>query len=155
MKRYARLQMLLVTTLLIASAACSPPRGAAPAAQAPTNPASPVDPEWQKVIDAAKQEGSVLVYGSGFLRGVEGTQIEQEFQRIYGISVDNVDAAGSPSFQRLREETNAGVPSADIFLGSPPWPATVEQEGYFTPLPDKPLPVLKEPKTVWKVIRPP
>src|SRR5438046_7598763 len=32
-----------------------------------------------------------------------------------------------------------------------PWPATLEQEGFLTPLTDKPLPVFKEPKTVWKV----
>jgi iron(III) transport system substrate-binding protein len=103
------------------------------------------------VVDAAKQEGRVLVYGTGFLRGVEGAMIAQEFQRIYGISVDNVDGAGSPSFQRLREEAKAGVPTADIYLASPPWPAVVEKEGFLVSLQDKRLPALKEPKSVWKV----
>ena len=109
------------------------------------------DPAWQSVVDAGKREGRVLVYGTGFLRGAEGAMIAQEFQRIYGIAVDNVDGAGSPTFERLRQETKAGVPTADIYLASPPWPAVVEKEGYLSSLNDKPLPVLKEPKSVWKV----
>src|SRR5713101_7654679 len=101
MRRHIWISVVLVSTLLGVAIACSPPRGAAPVAQAPSSPSTPVDPEWQKVVDAAKQEGSVLVYGTGFLRGVEGTQVAQEFQRIYGVSVDNVEGAGSPSFQRI------------------------------------------------------
>jgi iron(III) transport system substrate-binding protein len=140
--------LTLLLLVILAIAAC------APAAQAPP-PARPsttaTDPAWQQVLDAARQEGQVLVYGTGFLRGVEGAMIAQEFQRISGISVDVVEGAGSPSFQRLREEAKAGVPTADVYLASPPWPTVVEKEGFLVSLKDKPLPVLKEPKSVWKV----
>jgi iron(III) transport system substrate-binding protein len=138
------LSMLLGVALVAMGCTSQPPPVSAPSADR-------ADPEWQKVVDAARQEGRVLVYGTGFLRGVEGAMIAQEFQRIYGISVDVVDGAGSPSFERLRQETKAGVPTADVFLASPPWPTVVEKEGFLQSLQDKRLPVLKEPKSVWKV----
>jgi ABC-type Fe3+ transport system substrate-binding protein len=132
------------------------PKDAAPKAAAPDTAAKPaaagVDPEWQKVLDAAKQEGSVLVYGQGFMRGAEGQQIAQEFQKATGVKIDIVEiSGGSASYQRIREEMRANAPTADVFLGAPPFPGIMEKDGVAMVVKDKPLPIFKEPKTNWRV----
>ena len=145
-------------------AAPAAPKDAAPKAAAPDTAAKPaagakdstaaagVDPEWQKILDAAKQEGSVLVYGQGFLRGAEGQQIAQEFQKATGVKIDLVEiSGGSGSYQRIREEMRANVPTADMFLGSPPFPGIMERDGLNMVIKDKPLPIFKEPAANWRV----
>jgi iron(III) transport system substrate-binding protein len=139
-------------------AAPAAPKDAAPKAAAPDTGAKPaaapagVDPEWQKILDAAKQEGSVLVYGQGFLRGAEGQQIAQEFQKATGVKIDLVEiSGGSGSYQRIREEMRANVPTADMFLGSPPFPGIMERDGLNMVLKDKPLPIFKELAANWRV----
>ena len=80
--RRFRLLALLVATL-VAVAAC----GGAPApTSAPAAPAAPVTPEWQKVIDAAKAEGSVTIYSSQSADQLK--DLAQRFQQAYGIRVD-------------------------------------------------------------------
>lgn len=129
---------------------------AAPAKEAPAAPAkeaagAAVDPAWQKIVDDAKKEGEVLVYGQGFLRGAEGQIVAQEFQKQTGIKVNLVEiSGGSGTYQRIREEQRAGVASADVALVTPPFPLVMEKDGVFTVLKDKPLPIFKEPKSVWK-----
>src|SRR5438093_2737009 len=54
-------------------------------------------------------------------------------------------------FERIRNETKAGQPSADLYSGAPPWPDTFRQEGMFASLKDKPLPLYKDPKETWRV----
>src|SRR5439155_25988898 len=98
----------------------------------------------------AKQEGELLIYGR-LLDGVEGTQYAEEFRKRYGISVDFINGAGSAMFERIRNETKAGQPSADLYSGAPPWPDTFRQEGMFLSLKDKPMPLYKEPKETWRV----
>jgi iron(III) transport system substrate-binding protein len=133
------------------------PKDAAPKAAAPDTAAKPaaaggVDPEWQKILDAAKQEGSVLVYGQGFMRGAEGQQIAQEFQKATGVKIDIVEiSGGSGAYQRIREEMRANAPTADVFLGAPPFPGIMEKDGLAMVLKDKPMPILKEPATNWRV----
>src|SRR2546425_13346422 len=104
--------VLLLLSLMIACA---------PSASAPASGVSsaPVDPAWQQVLDAAKQEGELLIYGR-LLDGVEGTQYAEEFRKRYGISVDFINGAGSAMFERIRNETKAGQPSADLYSGAPP-----------------------------------
>lgn len=172
MLRRSRSVLSLVLTGLLLTAcgggAASPPTSApakpkdpAPAAAsdpaAKTSAAAPaapsgVDPEWQKILDAAKQEGSVLVYGQGFMRGAEGQMIAQEFQRKTGVKIDLVEiSGGSASYQRIREEMRANTPTADVFLGAPPFPGIMEKDGVAMAFKDKPLPIFKEPKDVWRV----
>ncbi|MFN0071401.1 MAG: ABC transporter substrate-binding protein [Chloroflexota bacterium] len=132
------------------------PKAAAPDAAKPAAPAkdavSGVDPEWQKILDAAKQEGTVLVYGQGFMRGAEGQMIAQEFQKQTGVKIDLVEiSGGSASYQRIREEMRANTPTADVFLGAPPFPGIMEKDGVAMVVKDKPLPIFKEPKANWRV----
>lgn len=124
-----------------------PAQAAAPQAPA-AGAAASADAEWQKIVDAGKQEGNVTIYGR-LLSGPEGTLIAEEFKKKYGISVEFVAAAGSPSFQRIKEETKAGRPTADIYEGAQPWPGNVEREGFFMNLKDVKLPSLQEPESVW------
>jgi ABC-type Fe3+ transport system substrate-binding protein len=129
----------------------APDTAAKPAAKEAAAP-SGTDAEWQKILDAAKQEGSVLVYGQGFLRGAEGQQIAQEFQKQTGVKIDLVEiSGGSGAYQRIREEMRANAPTADMFLGSPPFPGIMEKDGLNMVIKDKPLPILKEPATNWRV----
>jgi iron(III) transport system substrate-binding protein len=142
-----------------AAAPTAAPKAAAPksAPETAAKPAAPaassaVDPEWQKILDAARQEGSVLVYGQGFLRGAEGQQIAQEFQKATGVKIDIVEiSGGSGSYARIREEMRANVPTADVFLGSPPFPGIMEKDGIAMVIKDKPLPIFKEPASNWRV----
>ena len=147
----------IVGALVLMLAACS-----APAAPSPTAvPAKPVekaaapaassgaDAEWQKIVDAAKNE-KITIYGR-LLSGPEGTQIADAVKKDTGLTVEFVAGAGSPMFSRIKEEIKAGRPTADIYEGSQPWPSNIEREQYFVKLKDKPLPVFKEPASTWSV----
>ena len=128
--------------------------GCAPAATAP-GPAAPAgpgsdDPAWLQVVEAAKKEGKLLIYGR-LLDGVEGTKYADEFGKRYGITVDFINGAGSAMFERIRNETKSGQASADLYSGAPPWPDTFRQEKMFVPLKDKPFPLYKEPKETWRI----
>ncbi|MEK7353778.1 MAG: hypothetical protein AABZ77_04650, partial [Chloroflexota bacterium] len=48
---------------------------------------SPEDAAWQKVVEAAKKEGKVVLYSFSFTGGV-GIQLAKAFEERYGISVD-------------------------------------------------------------------
>jgi iron(III) transport system substrate-binding protein len=109
------------------------------------------DPAWQQIVDAAKREGSVLVYGS-ILMGAEGSTIAEEFKKATGITFDAVEAAsGAPLAQRIRTEVQAGQPTADIFSGGSIFVHQIKKEGFFSPVKDQPLPVFKEPDSVWRL----
>jgi iron(III) transport system substrate-binding protein len=112
----------------------------------PSNTAT--SPEWQKVLDAARQEGKVLVYAERFT-GQEGTLINTEMQQRFGINVDIISATGAQLVPRYQQEVKAGQPSADFMEGSPTTLTALRSEETFVPLKDKPLPVLAEPAGVW------
>ena len=79
----ARTFLALAVATLLAVAACG---GAPTPTSAPAAPSAPVTPEWQKVIDAAKAEGSVTIYSS---QGADQLKdLAQKFEQVYGIRVD-------------------------------------------------------------------
>ncbi len=106
---------------------------------------------WEQIVAKAKQEGSVTVYGTVILRGSQGAQIAQAFQKEYGITVNIIGGSGSQVFQRVQQELGSGVPSADVVNMYPPWQNTFEAAGYFQSIKGQPLPILSEPSSVWKV----
>src|SRR5690349_19374257 len=76
----------------------------APAAEKPAEKAAATtDAEWQKVVDAAKNE-KVTIYGR-LLSGPEGTEIAAAVKKDTGITVEFVAGAGSPMFSRIKEES--------------------------------------------------
>ncbi len=106
---------------------------------------------WNQIVQKAKQEGTVTVYGTGDLRGTQGAQIAQAFEQAYGIKVNDVAGAGSPTYQRIQQEVSAGATSADLAFLSPPWPATFQQAGLYQSISGEPLPVFSEPASTWKI----
>jgi iron(III) transport system substrate-binding protein len=134
-----------------AEKAAEPAQKSPPAAEKAAAPpaAAPSDADWQKVVDAAKNE-KITIYGR-LLSGPEGTQIADAVKKDTGITVEFVAGAGSPMFSRIKEESKAGRPTADIYEGSQPWPSNIEREGYFLKLRDMGLPVFKEPASTWNV----
>ncbi|MFN0071813.1 MAG: ABC transporter substrate-binding protein [Chloroflexota bacterium] len=142
----------LVLAFVLIGSACSAPAAPAPtaapsAAKAPGQ-APAADAEWDRIVAAAKQEGTVTIYGR-LLSGPEGTVLAEAFKQQFGITVEFVAGAGSPMFTRIKEEKASGRPTADLYEGSQPWPGNIERAGYFENLKDKPIPSLKDPESVW------
>lgn len=75
------------------------------------------DAEWQKVIDAGKKEGSLVLYTA--LVGQPSTkQIADAFTKQYGISVEVLEARASEIRERVRVEQAAGRFAADVMFTS-------------------------------------
>ncbi|HEX3244698.1 MAG TPA: extracellular solute-binding protein, partial [Chloroflexota bacterium] len=143
----AHVHHALLALALLTLIACTPGATQAPAAPASSSTTA-TSAEWQKVLDAARKEGKVLVYAERFT-GQEGTLINTELQRVAGITVDFISATGAQLVPRYQQEVKAGQPSADIMEGSPTTLTALRTDGSFLPLKDQPLPVLSEPATVW------
>jgi len=71
--------------------------------------------EWERVLQAAKQEGVVSVLGT---TGVEVRDaLTLPFQKAYGIRVDYFGGSGSEQAARVSAERRAGQHLWDIFVG--------------------------------------
>ena len=70
--------------------------------------------EWDKVIEAAKKEGKVVVY-SGYVSPDTHNAINAEFRKKYGISVDVLTARGGELRERVRMEQQTGRFLADVY----------------------------------------
>lgn len=71
--------------------------------------------EWERVLEAAKQEGVVSVLGT---TGVEVRDaLTLPFQKEYGIRVDYFGGSGSRQAARVSAERRAGTYAWDIFVG--------------------------------------
>lgn len=75
--------------------------------------------EWQKTVTAAKKEGQVNVYMSGY-----GALLDSgAFQRAYpGIKIVAVTGRGNQITQRVLAERRAGKYLADIISTGVPFP---------------------------------
>jgi iron(III) transport system substrate-binding protein len=72
-------------------------------------------PEWERVLQAAKQEGVVSLLGT---TGVEVRDaLTLPFQKAYGIQVDYFGGSGSQQAARVSAERPAGKYLWDIFVG--------------------------------------
>jgi iron(III) transport system substrate-binding protein len=142
------------TILAMALVACSMPGAGGNTSPAGKPAEGASDTEWQKVVDAAKREGTVLIYGN-VVQASESPAFAEEFNKATGISLDIVGgASGAPLAQRLKTETQAGQPSADVFGGGSQFVRQLKAENLFQVIKDKPLPVLpvlKEPTSVWRI----
>src|SRR5688572_14721603 len=105
--------------------------------------------EWDKIVEAAKKEGKVVVSipPSRKLRRA----IEVAFTRRYGIGVEFVSARSSASIQKMISEAKTGIPYVDLHVGGTESAVTgllAEKaldpvEPYFV------LPEVKDPKQWW------
>jgi len=69
--------------------------------------------EWQRVVEAAKREGRVVLYSA--LVGAPSTdRIAQAFEAKYGIPVDTLEARASELLERVRTEQASGRSLGDV-----------------------------------------
>ncbi len=94
--------------------------------------AQDASPEWQKVIDAAKSEGSVTIYSGQGLKQLN--DLAARFKAKYGIDVQVARAVESDLFPKVDVEHQTGKGIADILVNSS-FPILLEQEknGYMVP----------------------
>ena len=117
---------------------------AAVAQVAPSRPA-----EWEKILDAAKKEGKVVVSIPPSPELRKGMEIA--FGRRYGISVEFVPARGGAIIRRIVDETKAGIHYFDMHIGGTesivtgllPENVLEPVEPYFV------FPDVKDPKQWW------
>lgn len=78
-----------------------------------------VDQErWDEILEAAQQEGEVILYRS--LRGSD--RIFEDFEADTGIRVESIYGATGETISRLDQEIDAGVSGADMTMhASPGW----------------------------------
>ena len=73
--------------------------------------------EWEKTVQAAKQEGQIVIYAA---LGPYHPQIFTEFQKDHTeIKATIVHGNSSRIFPRLFSERRAGKYLADVYLGGP------------------------------------
>jgi len=105
--------------------------------------------EWDKLVDAAKNEGKVTV--SRPASGEMKKQIEAHFKKRYGIEVETFTSRGSTAVRRMADEFKAGVRSFDLHIGgSSSIVSGMLDEGILDPIePWLALPEVKDPKQWW------
>lgn len=69
--------------------------------------------EWDKVVEAAKKEGTVVVYHAQ-LGAAHWKKVVAAFQSRYGIKVQELDARASELTERIRTEQTSGRFVADV-----------------------------------------
>jgi ABC-type Fe3+ transport system substrate-binding protein len=105
--------------------------------------------EWDKLVDAAKKEGTVTVSlpASAEMK----RQVEEQFKKRYGIEVETFTARGSAAVRRMADEFKAGVRHFDLHIGgSSSIVSGMLDEGILDPIePWLMLPEVKDPKQWW------
>ncbi len=90
------------------------------------------DAEWQKVIDAAKKEGKLVLYTSGV-----GSPFHKEvgrlFEQKYGIRFEALEARASELRERIRSEQAAGRFLGDVHHNGATTTALMLKDGNFQP----------------------
>ena len=76
-------------------------------------PARAQEQDWPKVIDAAKKEGTLLVYHAQ-LGAAHWKKVIDGFQAKYGIKVQELDVRASELTERIRVEQTSGRFLADL-----------------------------------------
>ncbi len=140
---------LSLVVILVSLTACSP-RTAASAGPASSGKAV-WEAEWNQVLAAARQEGTVVVPTSG---GAEmRTALAKGFQDAYGIAVENISGRGSEMAQKILSERRAGIYSYDVYMGGSSTPTNIlKPEGVFDPFePELINPEVTDPQTIKKI----
>lgn len=107
-------------------------------------------PEWDKIVEAAKKEGRVIVSipTSAELR----KEFETGFQKAYpGIDLELNVARGASNINKIAEEQNAGVRSIDLHIGGTTSIITgLLAQNFLDPvMPSMILPEVRDPKNWW------
>lgn len=146
----------LAVTAAISSlvlAACAPKAAPAPtAAPSPSAPATAPAPsprpggEWDKVLAAAKKEGSLTVFSTSANQLVEAAKDEMA---KYGIKLETVGGSGGELELKIQTEQRAKAYTADLLMSGWTNVVSMAEAGQGQPVAVA-LPSLAE-KGVWKV----
>lgn len=104
--------------------------------------------EWDKILQAAKKEGSVIVYGT--MGSEPRAALSSSFNNKFAIKAEFITGKGAEISQRLLRERRAGIYMADVYVGGPTTLLNaLKPSGVFETLPPYIfLPEILEPK-VW------
>jgi iron(III) transport system substrate-binding protein len=105
------------------------------------------DPDWQKVADAAKKEGKLVIY-TATLGSPYHKAVFQAFEKKYGIHVEPLEARASEVRERVRIEQAAGRFVGDIHHNGSTTTALMLRDGNFQPHGD--IPNLKNLDSTYK-----
>jgi iron(III) transport system substrate-binding protein len=107
------------------------------------------DTDWAKIVEAAKQEGQVTIYGT---RGYQLIVDEGIFQKAYpGVKVVTFSSSTSAFMQRLLAERRAGKNLADITIAGGDSLSVLYESKYLKPLaPSLVLPEVLDQSKWWK-----
>jgi ABC-type Fe3+ transport system substrate-binding protein len=110
---------------------------------------SPVQADWESLVNPAKKEGKVTVSipASAEMR----KQLEENFRKRFGIEVEVFTARGSAAVRRMADEFRAGVRYFDLHIGgSSSAVSGLLDEGLLDGLqPWLVLPEVKDPNQWW------
>jgi iron(III) transport system substrate-binding protein len=105
--------------------------------------------EWEKIIEAAKKEGTVVVSTPPSAELRKG--MEEAFTKRYGIVLEAVPGRGAATIRRIADEAKAGIRYFDLHFGGTE--STVRgllPEDVLAPVePSFILPEVKDPKNWW------
>ena len=110
----------------------------------------PPVPDWQKkwdqVVAAAKNEGSLVIYGNMDPKTI--SEMQQGFANKYGIKLEIMAGKSAELIARLQREQAAGIKAADVFImGGATAVLDMKPNGLIAPLePYLILPEVKDPK---------
>jgi iron(III) transport system substrate-binding protein len=114
---------------------------------AQSGPPRPV--EWDKIIDAGKKEGRVVVSvpASADLR----KEVEKAFKQRFGIEAELIAGRAASIVGKIQQEVKSGVYNFDLHVGGSESMVTgLLAEGILAPFePALILPEVKEPKNWW------
>jgi iron(III) transport system substrate-binding protein len=111
-------------------------------------PKAAVPSEFEKIVAAAKKEGTVVVAipPSSELR----KQLETAFKEKFGLDLELVPAPGPANASRIASEQNAGVRYFDALICGTGTAVTLAHDGMLEPIePNMILPEVKDPKNWW------
>ena len=111
------LGMMAMLVGLLAFAACAAEEKASPTPAAPTAAAKPSpEEEWNRVVEAAKKEGKVVVAGPRSAPVRKG--LSEPFEKRFGISVEYQGMSGVELASRVKAERTAGQYLWDVYIGA-------------------------------------
>jgi iron(III) transport system substrate-binding protein len=90
------------------------------------------DAEWQKVVDAAKKEGKLVIYTASIGSPFHKTVIKA-FESKYGITVELLEARASEVRERVRVEQAAGRFLGDLHHNGSTTTWLMQRDGNFQP----------------------